>query len=148
MTFQITSTAFKEMQTIPKKYSCEGEQVNPPLLISNVPQDAKSLALIMDDKDATRGVFIHWVAFNLPPNTKEIKEGVLPQGSVQGNNSAGKAGYVGPCPPPGKIHHYAFYLYALNTLLSLEVGASKEEVEQALAGHIIAQAKLTGIFER
>ena len=144
----ITSPAFKDQAPIPKKYSCEGEEINPPLLFHNVPKGAKSLALIVDDPDAPSGTFVHWIVFNITPETWEIMENSSPEGSVPGNNSIDKTGYTAPCPPPGKVHHYRFKLYALDSVLGLEEGSTKQEVEKEMSGHIISQAVLTGLYKR
>ncbi len=129
------------------KYSCDGEGINPPLEIDNVPEDTESLVLIMDDPDVPGGgVFDHWVVFNIPPDTKNIEEGEEPRGAL-GKNSAGKLGYFPAC-PPDKEHRYVFKLYALNTSLELEAGSTKEEVETAIKGSIIEDVELLGRYDR
>jgi hypothetical protein len=152
MTIQITSPAFTEGNPIPKKYTCEAEDVSPPLAWSGLPGGTKSLALIADDPDAPAGVWVHWVIFNLPPTLAGLSEGIAKtpkvEGGVQGNNDFRKIGYGGPCPPRGKPHRYFFKLYALDTLLALEAGASKADVEKAMRGHILAQGQLMGTYGR
>jgi len=148
----LTSPAFKEGGKIPSKYTCEGENVNPELLISDVPQNAKTLVLIMDDPDVPETIrkdkmYDHWVVFNIPPSTTKIPENSQPQGTP-GKNTGGGLIYVGPC-PPDREHRYFFKLYALDRdLLSLPKGASKKDVEQAMQGHIIAKAQLMGLYEK
>lgn len=121
---KITSPSFQENAFIPSKYTCDGENINPPLVISDVSADAKSLALIVDDPDAPVGTFVHWLVWNIPPRVGEIKEGSLPEGSIQGTNDFGKKEYGGPCPPSG-THRYFFRLYALNQELNLPEGAKR-----------------------
>src|SRR3989344_1638301 len=135
---QILSSAFKENDFIPSKYTCDGNDVSPPLEFINVPKEAKSLALIMDDPDAPMGTFVHWVVWNILSSTKKISEGeelTFPQGKTD----FGKLGYGGPC-PPSKIHRYFFKLYALNTILNIRPGSTKQELEKAMKGHIIEMA--------
>ena len=145
---QITSTAFKNNGNIPTKYTCDGEGISPPLLISDVPKDTTSLALILHDPDApVAGGFTHWIIFNMPPDTKDIEENSKPLSSVEGTNSSGKTGYTGPCPPSG-THHYEFRLYALDEKLNFDASASKIAVEKAIAGHILSQALLVGLYQR
>lgn len=146
-TLKLKSPAFENEESIPVKYSCDGEALNPPLEIENVPEKAETLALIMDDPDVPNGgVFDHWVVFNIPTNTKEIKEGEEPQGA-KGENSTERLGYYPPC-PPDREHRYIFKLYALDSELSLEEGASKREVEKAMEGHIIQKTELLGMYDR
>jgi Raf kinase inhibitor-like YbhB/YbcL family protein len=144
----ITSSAFKNMGKLPEKYTINGDGINPPLAFGNVPAKAKSLVLIMDDPDAPFEVYDHWVIFNIPPKTKGIKEGQAPAGAVMGKNSAGKLTYISPAPPEGKEHRYEFKLYALDIMLGLKEGSIKFAIEQAMAGHVIAQATLTGLYKR
>ncbi|MBL7958814.1 YbhB/YbcL family Raf kinase inhibitor-like protein [bacterium] len=148
----IESSVFKDSGWIPKKFTCDGENVSPPLLFSGIPLNAASLALICDDPDAPAGTWVHWVVFNLPPNMKGLPENILsdkalPGGAKQGVNDFRNIGYGGPCPPSGK-HRYYFKLYALDHILDLEAGATKWQVVQAMKGHIIAEAKLMGIYQR
>ncbi len=153
MALSITSTAFQDGARIDSRYTCDGQDISPPLAWSKPPEGTKSLALIMDDPDAPMGVFTHWVIFNIPPDTQQFPEAVptqpqLPSGAVQGKNDFGKTGYGGPCPPPGRPHRYRFTLYALDQPLSLPAGATKKQVLQAMEGHILAQGQLTGIYQR
>lgn len=149
----LIESAFKSQQPIPSKYTCDGENISPPLKFSQVPSGAKSLVLIVDDPDAPRGTFDHWIVWNLPPNLKELTEDApelarLSPAPVQGVNGYGKSYYHGPCPPAGKPHHYHFKLYALNSILSLPEGSTKQEVEDALEEFVIAQAELVGTYQR
>ncbi len=153
MALSVSSTAFKEGEIIPAKYTCEGRDISPHLDWNGVPEETKSLALIMDDPDAPSGIFTHWVIFNLPSDSQGSPEAVpsasqLPSGALQGRNDFGKIGYGGPCPPPGKPHHYRFTLYALDMPLDLGAGSSKNQVLSAATGHILAQGQLTGKYQR
>lgn len=152
MSMQITSSAFSEGNPIPRKYTCDAEDASPPLAWSGVPAGTKSLALIADDPDAPVGTWVHWVIYNLPPTLNGLPEEVAKtptaEGGVQGINDFRKTGYGGPCPPRGKPHRYFFKLYALDTLLSLQAGATKAEVEKAMRGHILAQGQLMGTYSR
>lgn len=145
-TMRIQSLAFTHNQQIPSKYTCDGENINPPLTFSDIPEGAKSLALINDDPDAPVGTWIHWTVWNIPPQTKEVKENGKPEG-VEGTTSFGKPGYGGPCPPSG-THRYFFKLYALDTILELNTSATKQDLEEAMAGHILAQGELIGLYAR
>ncbi|MBS1525492.1 MAG: YbhB/YbcL family Raf kinase inhibitor-like protein [Bacteroidetes bacterium] len=141
----ITSSSFSNNGKIPKKYTCQGEQVSPPLHISGIPSGAKSLALILHDPDAGhQGGFTHWVMWNLPTDGN-IPEGF--KGAVQGHNGAEKAGYIGMCPPSG-VHHYHFMVYALDKQLSIAETTDKAGLEKAMAGHILAQGDLIGLYEK
>ena len=146
----LTSPSFQANEKIPTKFSCDGGNFNPELHIQNVPDNAKSLALIMDDPDATGGrTFTHWIVWNIDPKTMVIKEESVPPASIEGKNDAGKIGYAGPCPPSGsKPHRYFFKLYALDAVLDLKEGAAKTELECATTNHTIAQAELIGLFGR
>ena len=146
------SSAFTNNGVIPKQYSCDGINTSPPLLWSGIPDDTKSLALILDDPDAPAGTWVHWIIFNMPPNLKGLQEGVLPlkdfsHDTKQGLNDFKKIGYGGPCPPSG-THRYFFKLYALDTKISLEGGATKKDLENSMKGHVIAQAELIGKYKR
>jgi len=143
---QLTSTAFEQNQLIPSKYTCDGENVSPPLAIADVPEQAKSLVLIMDDPDAPVGVWDHWVAYNIPPGTSLIDEGQTPHG-IMGKNTRGNLAYGGPC-PPDREHRYFFKLYALDSMLDIAEGATKAEVEKAMEGHVIEQTELMGRYDR
>ena len=143
---KLTSSVFANNGAIPSEFTCDGDDISPHLSISDVPKNAKSLALIMDDPDAPVGIFIHWVVWNIPPDTKEIKKGEEPRG-VQGMTSFRRQGYGGPCPPSG-THRYFFKLYALDTELNLPEGSTKHDLENAMQSHIIAQAQLMGTYKR
>lgn len=142
----IDSPAFQHEHTIPQKFTCQGEGVSPELTFTDIPPKTQSLVLIVDDPDAPSGTFDHWVVWNIPANTKNLKEGVSLK--YQGKNGYGTIGYKGPCPPPGKPHRYFFKLYALEEELSLPENAGKHQVERAMEGHIIAQAELIGTYQR
>lgn len=151
MTLSVSSTAFQEGERIPAKYTCQGQDISPPLALSGTPEGTKTLALIMDDPDAPGGVFTHWVIFNLPPDS--LPEAVptepqLPSGALQGRNDFGKIGYGGPCPPPGSPHRYRFTLYALDKQLDLKAGSSKQQVLGAMRGHTLDQGQLAGTYQR
>ncbi len=148
---KLTSSVFHEGGMIPSLYTCEGKDIHPPLEISGVPSQAKSLVLIMDDPDVPKsirpdGMWDHWVVFNISPQTHHIAEGKSP-GGVIGKNTSGKNVYQGPCPPDAK-HRYIFKLYALDKMLDLPAGASKKEVEKAMHGHILAECRLMGHYEK
>ncbi len=150
---KLTSTAFAEGDTIPKKFTCDGDDISPPLRWEGVPASAVSLALICDDPDAPRGTWVHWVLFNLPPELTELPENVPPQKepsilASQGINDFQKIGYGGPCPPPGKPHRYYFKLYALDRRLDLEAGVTKAQVEAMMKGHVLAEGQLMGTYGR
>ena len=152
MAFTLQSSAFQNGGSIPKKFTCEAADVSPELTWSGVPEKTQSFALIADDPDAPMGTWVHWVIYDLPPNTAKLPEGVPKQeqaaSGAQGKNSSGKIGYGGPCPPPGKPHRYFFKLYALDSKLNLKPGARKPEVEAAMKGHVLAQAELMGKYGR
>lgn len=147
---QLISGAFKHNEQIPARYTCDGENINPPLLISDIPKRAESLALIMDDPDATGGrTFDHWLMWNIAPDTAEIKENSAPEGAIQGLTGFGKSGYGGSCPPRGNLaHRYVFKLYALDKKLELPAGSPKAELEKAMEGRILSQAVLIGKYGR
>jgi len=153
MTLSISSPGFQEGERIPAKYTCQGQDISPQLDWSGVPKEAKSLALIMDDPDAPGGIFTHWVIFNIPPDSLKLPEAVptepqLPGSARQGKNDFSTIGYSGPCPPPGRPHRYRFTIYALDKQLDLKAGASKEQLIEAMGGHILNQARLTGTYQR
>jgi len=147
---EIKSSVFKNNGFIPPRYTCDGENINPLLEIKNVPEGTKSLVLIMDDPDATGGVtWDHWLLFNVDPKTHYIAEDSVPAGALQGKNSWGRINYGGPCPPRGsKPHRYMFKIYALDILLDLPEGASKQEIEKAMKDHILDEAVLIGLYQR
>ncbi len=143
----ISTPIFKNGGNIPPKYTCDGENVNPPLEISDVPAGARSLVLIMDDPDSPGGAWLHWSVWNIDPKTTEIMENSAPAGAVEGATGFGRTGYGGPCPRSGE-HRYFFRLYALDSKLNLPAGARRPELEQAMAGHVLAEAELTGRYRR
>jgi Raf kinase inhibitor-like YbhB/YbcL family protein len=147
MSIVITSTAFNEGESIPVEYTCNGKNISPPLAWKDLPTDTQSLALIADDPDAPAGTWVHWVLYNLPASTDGLPAGVENPG-IEGQNSSRKIGYAGPCPPAGKPHRYFFKLYALDTHLDLNPGATKAELEKAMQGHILGQGQLMGTFKR
>jgi Raf kinase inhibitor-like YbhB/YbcL family protein len=153
MAFELKSAAFEPNGKIASKYSCQGEDVSPQLNWQEPPQGTKSFALICDDPDAPFGDWVHWVIYNIPSNSIELREAlsvdqVLPDGSIQGVNGFGKIGYGGPCPPPGKPHRYFFKLYALDTDLSLAGKVTKAALLKAIEKHILAQTELMGTYQR
>ena len=154
MALRLTSATFSHNALIPKQFTCDGRDFSPALSWEGVPDGAKSLVLIMDDNDVPRslvksGMWDHWVLFNIPPHVAEFAEGIatLPSGTKEGKNSWGNLGYGGPC-PPDREHRYFFKLYALDQELSLEKGATKQQVEQAMQEHIIESAELMGRYNR
>jgi Raf kinase inhibitor-like YbhB/YbcL family protein len=145
----LTSPAFKAGGTIPKRYTCDGRQVSPPLRWTGVPPDARELALLVEDPDAPGGVFVHWVLFKLGPGLRGLAEGKVPNGARQGQNSAGDNGWAGPCPPGGAApHHYEFTLYAVRTTLDQPDGAGADAVRSAVAAAALARGRLVGRFGR
>jgi Raf kinase inhibitor-like YbhB/YbcL family protein len=151
-TLHVTSSAFVEGDPIPAKYTCQGEDLSPPLSWEGLPDGTQSIALICDDPDAPGGTWVHWVLYDLLPVT-ELSEGIaptelLPGGGTQGTNDFRRIGYGGPCPPPGGAHRYFFKVYALDTALGLDPGASKSDVERAMEGHILAEGRLMGTYQR
>lgn len=152
MSFELTSTAFTQGKPIPAKYTCDGQNISPPLQWHMPPQNARSFALIMDDPDAPGGTWVHWVLYNLPATAHALAEGFpaqasLADGSRNGTNSWPRLGYGGPC-PPGGTHHYFFKLYALDRMIELAPGAAKEQLLSAMQGHILGQAELMGTYSR
>ena len=153
MALSVSSPVFQEGGRIPAKYTCEGQDTSPQLSWSEPPAGTQSFALITDDPDAPGGVFTHWVLFNIPSDSRGLPEAVttqaeLPTGALQGKNDFGRAGYGGPCPPPGRPHRYQFTIYAVNQSLELKAGVSKKQLINAIQGHILAQSQLTGIYQR
>ena len=143
---KIESPAFENHMPIPKKYTCEGDDISPPLVFRDLPRGTKSLALIMDDPDAPSGTFDHWIVWNLSPDTKTLAEDAKPK--EEGTNHFRKTGYGGPCPPPGKPHRYFFKAFALDVELHLPKGSTKEQLERALEGHVMGKAELIGTYQR
>ncbi len=151
--FRLTSNAFTAGNTIPVANSCSGNNDSPALSWSGAPAGTKSFVLILSDPDAPRGTFFHWIAYDIPGSATSLAAGVphvdeIPGGGEQGMNSAAKIGYLGPCPPPGKVHHYHFTLYALNSTINLPKGASLIAVKSAMEVHVIGQVELVGTFSR
>ncbi|GAB6135613.1 YbhB/YbcL family Raf kinase inhibitor-like protein [Thermococcus prieurii] len=147
-------SVFHNGSYIPVKFTCDGEDINPPIFIGNISEKAKSLVIIVDDPDAPAGTFTHWIAWNIPP-VGEIPEAVPKVGEVekpipmvQGRNDFGRIGYGGPCPPRGSVHHYHFKVYALDTTLNLPPGATRKELEKAMEGHVIQWGELVGLYKR
>jgi Raf kinase inhibitor-like YbhB/YbcL family protein len=150
---EITSTAFRDGETIPNQHTCSGQDISPALSWSGVPAGTQSFVLIVDDHDAPGGTFTHWIIFNIPADTLELEEAIPPtaelsSGARQGTNDFGSIGYRGPCPPSGSGHHYYFVVYALDTTLDLAGGPGRTQVETAMQGHILDQAELVGLFQR
>jgi Raf kinase inhibitor-like YbhB/YbcL family protein len=150
---ELSCSAFSDGSAIPKPFTCDGKDVSPALAWRGAPAGMKSFALICDDPDAPRGTWVHWVLFNIPADASDLAEGVpaaktLPCGARQGTNDFRKIGYGGPCPPPGKPHRYFFKLYALDAVLELKEGASKQQLLEAMKGRILAETQLMGIYKR
>ena len=154
MAFALTSSAFTEGTAIPAKYTCEGEDVSPPLAWSDAPAGTVSFALIVDDPDAPAGTWVHWVLYNLPATAGELPENVAKVetldlgGARQGRNDFQRPGYGGPCPPPGPAHRYFFKLYALDAALPPRPAARQKDVEAAMQGHTLGMAQLVGTYAR
>lgn len=144
---KIESSAFAHNELISPKYTCDGENINPPLRISEVPEEAKSLVLIMDDPDAPGGTWVHWTVWNIAPSTREIPERSVPAGAVEGMTSFGRTGYGGPCPPSG-THRYFFKLFALDTTLESSPSLGARELEEVMSGHILAEGEFVGLYQR
>jgi len=142
------SPAFNDMEKIPRRFTCDGENINPLLNIYNVPSTAKSLALIVDDPDAPGKIWSHWVMWNMPPNLDKLPENSFPDGAIMGTNDFGNLRYDGPCPPGTDSHRYEFKIYALDTILVLPGTTSKEDLEKAINGHVVDFFSLTGIYNR
>jgi Raf kinase inhibitor-like YbhB/YbcL family protein len=148
----IRSPAFAENSAIPQKYTCDGENVSPPIEWTDLPSDARTVALVCDDPDAPKRDFVHWVLFNVPPNEGRLPERLpttpqLADGARQGKNDFGKVGYGGPC-PPGGTHHYRFTLYAVDTQLDLPPASSRDELLKSMREHVVGTAQLTGTYTR
>jgi len=152
MAIKLTSSAFKDGQPIPRGYTCDGADVSPPLEWSDIPKNAKTIALVADDPDAPSGTFVHWVLYNLPADGMGLIENTpmtetLKGGGMQGTNDFKKIGYGGPCPPSG-THRYFFKLYALDSELASKPGATTADLEKAMGGHVLGQAQLMGTYSR
>lgn len=145
-TLSLSSSAFQPNGPIPAKYTCDGENMSPPISIAGVPKNAQSLTLIVHDPDAPRGNWDHWIVWNIKPNTTTIEEGTVPDGAVEGTNDFKQQAYGGPCPPSG-THRYVFALYALDRELQLASGSQRQELEKAMQGHILDQAELIGTYK-
>ncbi len=143
---KIESPVFENSRKVPAKYTCDDKNINPPLVISGVPETAKSLALIVDDPDAPAGTWVHWTIWNMDPALTEIAEDSIPEG-IEGVTNFEKPGYGGPCPHSG-THRYFFKLYALDTILSIPETSNKEVLEKAMEGHTLASAELVGLYSR
>lgn len=144
---KIESKAFREKEKIPDKYTANGEDINPPLEIKNIPENTKSLALIVDDPDAPVGCWVHWLVWNIKPTTNTISQDSVPEGSIQGINDFKKNNYGGPNPPSG-THRYFFKIYALDTILNLDKNSNKEDLLKEMENHIIDQAQLIGLYSK
>lgn len=152
---RLSSPAFEDGSTIPARHCCGGEDISPPLQIEDVPHSAQTLALVVDDPDAPKGNFVHWLLWNLPTETTDLPEG-LPAGetvhglapAAQGKNDFGTIGYRGPCPPDGEEHRYRFHLYALDAMLRLNPGSDRARLEEEISGKVVAEAELVGRFRR
>lgn len=150
---ELASGDFRHGERIPERFTCDGEDLSPALAWQGVPVETRSFALVCDDPDAPRGTWVHWLLYNLPAEAAELGSGVprlpeLPSQARQGVNDSGEVGYVGPCPPAGKPHRYFFRLHALDTSLNLPPGVSRADLEQAMAGHVLAIGTLMGTYER
>lgn len=144
---KLTSSAFSHNQKIPSLYTCDGQNINPPLSVSEVPRYAQSLVLIVDDPDAPAGTWTHWTVWDIDPAVAEIHEGSLPDGAIEGITDFGKVGFGGPCPPSG-THRYFFRLYALDITLSLSSKATIQDLQRLMKGHILEKAELVGLYSR
>ncbi len=143
---KITSI-FENEGTIPKKYSCEGEEINPPLEIIDPPADTKSFCLILHDHDAPGGDFAHWIVWNIDKKVRKIMEGTTPAGAIEGLNDVDQIGYIGPCPPTG-AHRYEFHFYALDTVIDLPLISKKQDLRSAIRDVIIEEASIVGIYQK
>lgn len=143
----ISSLAFENNGDVPEQYTCDGDNVSPPLKIKGVPEGAKSLVLVVDDPDSPTGTWIHWTVWNINPKTVAIESGSVPSGATEGLNSFGNIGYGGPC-PAGGVHRYFFKLFALDVNVGLGSGATYQELEQMISGHVLARAELVGQYKR
>jgi Raf kinase inhibitor-like YbhB/YbcL family protein len=150
---RLTSPDFRNGEVIPARHTCDADDRSPALAWSGVPVETRCFALICDDPDAPRGTWVHWLLYNLPAEAVELGPGVprlpeLPSGARQGNNDSGVVGYSGPCPPPGKPHRYFFRLHALDTMPKIPPGVNRADLEEAMAGHVLAVGTLMGTYER
>ena len=143
----ITSSVFKHNSKIPSKYTCDDKNINPPLEFSDIPKETKSLVLVVDDPDAPSKTWVHWIAYNIDPSTTKIEENSVPREALQGTTDFGKPGYGGPCPPSG-THRYFFKLYALDTILDVPNGLTKQQVLEKVKDYVIEEAELVGLYSR
>ena len=153
MAFELVSSAFKPKETIPREYTCDGSDISIPLSWKDVPDRTQGFALIADDPDAPRGTWVHWVVYDLPGDLRELAAGIgheesLRNGAKQGKNDFGKIGYGGPCPPGGPAHRYHFKLYALSQMTGLRSKATKQQLLDAMKGHVLGEAQLIGTYKR
>jgi Raf kinase inhibitor-like YbhB/YbcL family protein len=149
----VASDAFAEGASIPPEFTCDGDNVSPPLRWDGAPEGAKAFVLIVDDPDAPGGTFDHWLVYDIPPGIASLEQaaspgGALPAGARQGRNGFGKSGYGGPCPPKGGPHHYVFRIFAVDAPLGLEAGARSRQLLEAMQGHVLAQGQLVGLYQR
>jgi Raf kinase inhibitor-like YbhB/YbcL family protein len=144
----VVSQDFPDHGAIPQKFTCDGENLPPQISIADVPSKTLGLALIMEDPDAPGGTFTHWIVFHLPAQVRLLSQETVSQGARQGRNDFDKTGYGGPCPPPGRAHHYLFHVYALDRQIELPDGATRKDLEQAMKGHVLAEGSLTGLYGR
>ena len=145
--FKITSPVFENNSGIPPRYACDGKNISPPFEIKNVPPQVKSLALVVDDLDAPRGTYVHWILWNIEPMVKEIKENSIPEGAIQGTNDFKQRNYGGPC-PPSRAHRYVFKVFALDRRLDLSPDSAKVDLQKAMKGHVIGEAQLIGRYKK
>ncbi|MDD5005462.1 MAG: YbhB/YbcL family Raf kinase inhibitor-like protein [Candidatus Omnitrophica bacterium] len=153
MALDLKCTDFEQNEFIPRKYSCQGEDKSPALHWIDEPLETKSFAIICDDPDAPSGIWVHWLIYNIPAQRHGLPEGtekkeMLEDGARQGVNDSGDIGYGGPCPPPGRAHRYFFKLYCLDTMLNLKPGFTKDDLLNAMKGHVIEEAQLIGLYKR
>ena len=144
---QIQSKAFENGERIPPSYTCDGENVNPPLSFSDIPKGVRSLVLVVEDPDAPAGLWVHWLVWNIPPHIEGVREGGIPTGAREGATSFGATRYGGPCPSEGE-HRYFFKLYALDLELELSEKAGVVEIEEAMVGHVLDKAEIVGLYSR
>lgn len=142
---KITSPAFENNGKIPSKYTCDGENISPPLKFSEIPENTKSLVLIVDDPDAPSGTWAHWIVYNIDPSVREVMENDIPFGGIEGKTTSGNVSYEGPCPPSG-THRYFFKLYALDINLGIIGTPTKKDLEEAMKGHILGESELIGLY--
>lgn len=152
MSIILQSPAFKNNEPIPSRYTCDGENISPALNWDHLPEDTRTITIVVHDPDAPSGNFIHWIIYDIPVTMKDLQEGItstlnLPDGAAMGTNDARRIGYYGPCPPSG-VHHYHFTIYAVNTFLRLDAGATRTELMQSMKGHILEEGKLVGTYKR